>query len=149
MLVEDCIDMVELSVPAAPGCCRDHVIKCAAPEHGQGHSAIVLGDWFHLKLLYLDGSDREVVVDGCSLNIAAVTAVARYVFNTKIMKFKTTEPVIYTIYLFVIADQKLSPRYNVIASIDGGPSVVEQVNNSVQFLHRQLEEGHSIYGEIL
>jgi hypothetical protein len=90
--------MVEISTPTAPGRRRYCTIECTPPEHGQGHNAIVLADWFHLKLLDLNGSNR-VVVDGRSLNIAAVTSVARYVFGTKIVKLKWLHRYLYDLFV--------------------------------------------------
>jgi hypothetical protein len=83
--------MVELSTLTAAGRRRSELIGWTVPEQGQSHNATVLADWFHLNILDLDGSGK-VVLDGCSLNIPAVTAVARYVFSAKIVKLKTATP---------------------------------------------------------
>jgi hypothetical protein len=74
-------EMVHLSIPIAEGRRRSGLIEWAVPEQGQSHNATVLADWFHLHLLGLDGSDKAVL-DGCSLSIPAVTAVARYVSHS-------------------------------------------------------------------
>jgi hypothetical protein len=74
--------MVQISKSKALIRRRNSAIECTAHEQGRGHNALVLADWFHLKLLDLDGSGK-VTVDGHSLNIAAVAAVARYVFSSK------------------------------------------------------------------
>jgi hypothetical protein len=141
--------MVQLSIPTAASRHRSGLIEWTVPEQGQSHNSTVLADWFHLHLLGLDGSDKAIL-DGCSLTIPAVTAVARYVFHSvpKIVNLKTSAPLRYHFVCSKFLIKNYAFRYNAVASIDTHPSVVEQVNNSVAFLHRQLEEGNSIYGEI-
>jgi hypothetical protein len=73
--------MVHLSIPIAESRRRSGLIEWAVPDQGQSHNATVLADWFHLHLLGLGGSDKAVL-DGCSLSIPAVTAVARYVSHS-------------------------------------------------------------------
>jgi hypothetical protein len=73
--------MVQHSIPTAAGCGRSGLIEWSVPEQGQSHNGTVLADWFHLHLLGLDRNDKAVL-DGCSLSIPVVTAVARYVSHS-------------------------------------------------------------------
>jgi len=68
--------MVELPILSAAG--RRRSVEWTVPEQGQSHNATVLADWLHLHLLDSDGSGK-VILDGRSLNIASLIAVARYV----------------------------------------------------------------------
>ena len=98
--------MVQLSIPTAASRRRSGLIEWTVPEQGQSHNATVLADWFHLHLLGLDGSDRAIL-DGCSLTIPAVTAVARYVSPIRCQHCQTSNSCTIIFVLLGLTDRKL------------------------------------------
>ena len=98
--------MAELSFLTAAGRRRSELVEWIVLDQGQSHNATVLADWSHLNLLNSDGCDK-VVLDGCSLNIPAVIAVARYVFQRQNIEAQNSCTVTYTICLSGISDRKI------------------------------------------
>ncbi len=94
------------------------------------HGLQVLDDWKRLlAFLKNDEGKEEVVLDGRSLDIAQVTAAARYVIQWSVLRRTCTNCF----------------RYGIPASVTKSQYVLDEIHRSVKFLERELANGHSLY----
>jgi hypothetical protein len=90
------------------------------------HAEFVRKSWDALQAL-MDG--RDVVLDGRSLDISSVVAVAKYVKSV----LEIWNPLTYL-------------RYNTHVHLSKDEKVVARINESVEVLARHLSEGEMVYG---
>lgn len=93
------------------------------------HSARTFAQWSQLQSLI---RRKNIVIDGESLSISGLVAVARLVICPSVSRW-TNGQVLY--------------RYGCEPNLDQSPSVVRRIEESVATLQGYLDEGYSVYGE--
>lgn len=96
----------------------------------QTHAVQALDDWKRLLAFLKNHEGREeVALDGRSLDIAQVTAAARFVIRCSLLRCTCTNCF----------------RYGIPASVTKSQYVLDEIHRSVIFLERELANGRSLY----